>query len=218
MAKMQLAVIVLFLLAISASVCTAATINIVNRCSSPVTACDQAQGTGVTCYALQGGASQSVNVGATWVGGLIWGFPGASGNPGLGNTAKPQVNLAEFTIGTNGQDSYDMSLVNAYNLPMAVGPTTIAGGGSPNGASCGTISCTINNLSSFCQAPNTLTGNPGDGCYNTDGPGNVPTPGTEAFKNACPNAYSYSKDDTNNPPVVYTCAIGSDYQVVFCPS
>lgn len=208
---------VLTLLAISSAV-QGTTINVRSQCSSALTACDQAQGTDVTCYVLNNGDSNLLDVGTVWQGGLIWGFPGNSGDPVQGNNAKPQANLAEFTIGLNGQDSYDLSNVNAYNLPLEIHPTEIAGGGQVDGLHCGSPSCTIPDLNSFCQPPNSLTGAPGDGCKNTDGPGNVATGGTIAFKNVCPSSYSYSQDDKNQPGVVYGCNIGSNYEVVFCPS
>lgn len=206
---------VLTLLAISSSV-QGTTINVRSKCSSALTACNQAQGTGVACFVLNNGGSNLLDVGATWTGGLIWGFPGDSGDPGQGNLAKPQANLAEFTIGGD-QDFYDLSNVNAYNLGLQINPTDIAGGGQVDGSHCGSPSCTIPNLDSFCQAPNKVSGPPGDGCINTDGPGDVATDGTKAFKTACPNSYSYSKDDVNNPPVVFGCNKGSNYEVVFCP-
>lgn len=212
-ARIRLPALVLTLLAISSSV-QGATINVSSQCSFDLVACYQAQGTGVTCFALQNGGANPVDVGAVWVGGVIWGLPGDNIDPTNGNLAKPQANLAEFTIGTNGQDSYDLSNVNAYNLPLQINPT---GGDPPNGLHCGSPSCTIPDLNSFCQSPNRLTGAPGDGCYNTDGTGNVATPGTMAFKSACPTSYSYSQDDQNQPGVVYNCNIGSNYDVVFCP-
>lgn len=206
-----LAAMLLMLLALANSA-HATTINVRSQCSYALTACDQAAGTGVTCYALQNGGSHLLDVGSVWEGGLIWGYPGT--DTSQGNLAKPQANLAEFTIGLNGQDFYDLSNVEAYNLPLEIHPTVIAGGGQPDGLHCGSPSCTIPNLSSFCQAPNYLTGPPGDGCKNADGPGTVATDGTRAFKNACPSSYSYSQDDAND---VYACNLGSDYEVVFCP-
>ena len=106
------------------------------------------------------------------------------------------------------------SLQNAYNLGMQISVTYIAGGTQPTGTTCTSPSCTISDLSSFCQSPNTLTGAPGEGCYNTDGPGNVATAGTQAFASACPQAYSYSKNDA---PHVYGCPTTSNYQVTWCP-
>ncbi|KAG0623197.1 hypothetical protein M758_3G155700 [Ceratodon purpureus] len=215
MAKVQLVAIVLSLLAMSSCV-YATKINVRNQCPFVVSACDEAKGSSVTCYALQGGGSRQKDVGASWVAGLIWGFPSDSGDSGQGVAAKPQANLAEFTIGANGMDSYDLSNVNAYNLPLMINPTN-TNGDTRSGSHCGTLTCTIPDLNSFCQAPNRLTGGPGNGCYNTNGTGDFSTAGTQAFKNACPSSYSYSKDDTNNPPVVYACKAGSDYEVVFCP-
>jgi hypothetical protein len=74
-------------------------------------------------------------------------------------------------------------------------PTTIAYPGQRQGLECSTPICSIGKIYSFCQSPNYLTGPTGYGYYNVDGPGPVATPGTEQFANACPHAYSYSKDD-----------------------
>ena len=107
----------------------------------------------------------------------------------------------------------NLCLQNAYNLGMQISlPSPV---GTPSGTTCASITCSISDIDSFCQAPNTLTGAPGEGCYNTDGTGTSPTSGTEAFANACPEAYSYSKDDTNH---VYGCPTTSTYQVEWCPS
>ncbi len=96
-------------------------------------------------------------------------------------------------------------LQNAYNLGITINSQGIN--------SCPSPSCSISNITNFCQAPNTLTGPLGDGCYNTDGP-NVtsPTSGTLAFANACPDAISYTTDTTGK---VFACPTGSDYEIVF---
>ncbi|KAJ7561150.1 hypothetical protein O6H91_03G018600 [Diphasiastrum complanatum] len=190
----------------------ASTINIKNQCSKPITACSASQTASTACYVLGAGSgSQLIDVGSSWPGGIVWGFPGSSGNPGDGNNAKPQANLAEFTInGFSSQDSYDISVVNAYNLPMQID----AIGHTGSGTNCGTIQCSIPNLNSFCQSPNTLTGPPGDGCYNHDGP-NVSsgTSGTRAFKNMCPKTITFTTDTVGT---VYGCSTGTNYEVVFC--
>lgn len=194
-----------------------AKIDIINQCGQTITACATCcGGSQVNCYVLQGrGGRQQINVGGNWPAGLVWGFPGNSGSSSTGNNAKPQANLAEFTIGAGGQDFYDISNVDAYNLPMRVAPTQIAGGGSPSGTHCGTIVCAIYDLENFCKAPNFLTGPPGDGCKNANGPGQNPTDGTRAFKSRCPTSYSYSTDNANT---VFGCETGSNYEVVYCPS
>jgi hypothetical protein len=51
---------------------------------------------------------------------VIWGYPGSSADPGDGNNAKPQADLAEFTInGFSNQDSYDISNVVCPSSPPA---------------------------------------------------------------------------------------------------
>jgi hypothetical protein len=194
----------------------AAQINITNQCPEVISACQSNQSGTVTCYALAAGTgSQLIDVGTTWLGGLIWGYPGSNANPIDGNNAKPQADLAEITInGFSNTDSYDLSNVNAYNLGLLINPTTIAPPGNRSGLECGTPSCTINNITSFCTPPNTLTFSPGDGCFNVNGTGTTPTSGTEAFDTACPEAISYSNDTTGK---VYACPTGSNYEVVFCP-
>jgi hypothetical protein len=212
MALLLLAAIVS--LAISSA--NGAKIDIINQCGQTITACATCCGGGlVNCYVLNGrGGRQQIDVGGNWPAGVVWGFPGNSGNPSTGNNAKPQANLAEFTVGAGGQDFYDISNVDAYNLAMRIAPTQIAGGGQPSGNHCGTIICAINDVNGFCRAPNFLTGPPGNGCKNANGPGQNPTDGTRAFRNQCPTSYSYSKDDAGS---VFGCETGSNYEVVFCP-
>lgn len=97
---------------------------------------------------------------------------------------------------------------------MTISLTSIANNVSPTGTTCTNPTCSISDINSVCVSPNTLTGAPGDGCYNHDGTGTVPTSGTEKFASACPDAYSYSTDDANH---VYGCPTTSNYQVTFCP-
>jgi hypothetical protein len=59
-------------------------------------------------------------VGTSWPGGVIWGYPGGSADPTDCNKAKPQADLAEFTInGFSNQDSYDISIVVCPSSPHA---------------------------------------------------------------------------------------------------
>jgi hypothetical protein len=197
------------------------TIEIINQCSEGLTACqtDNVVKT-TTCYVLQASSgTQTIDVGTVWLGGVIWAFPASEGTDNnTGVLAKPQADLAEFTINDNnsGQDSYDLSVVNAYNLAMEITVTSIASGVTPSGTTCEPITCSITeSLSTFCQSPNTLTGAPGDGCYNHDGPpATSPTPGTQQFDTVCPNAITYSTDTTGK---VYGCPTTSTYSVIFCP-
>lgn len=212
--KMLLIAVAASLVALNAV--NAATINIVNSCGDTITACAQSGSAAANCYVLNGGGgTQQIDVGSSWPAGAIWGTPG-SVDPATGVQARPQADLAEFTIGgSGGEDFYDISNVNAYNEAIGITLPSIAPGDSPGPQHCVPINCTIVDLNSFCQPPNTLTGPPGDGCQNTDGPGNSTTTGTMAFKNACPDAYSYSKDDQTS---TYTCGTGTNYAVTFCPA
>ena len=90
-----------------------AKIDIVNQCGQTLTACSTCCGGGqVNCFVLNGGGRKQLDVGSKWPAGVIWAFPGGSGSSSVGNNAKPQANLAEFTInGANGQDYYDISNV-----------------------------------------------------------------------------------------------------------
>jgi len=137
---------------------------------------------------------------------------------GLG--AAPPVTLAEFTLGTGGDDFYDVSLVDGYNIPMIV---EVAGGSGQ----CASTGCTTDlNI----QCPAELRFGDGDACksaclafrspeYCCSGayatPSSCrPSVYSEMFKAACPRSYSYAYDDATS---TFTCA-GGDYTVTFCPS
>ncbi|KAI5655537.1 hypothetical protein M9H77_32724 [Catharanthus roseus] len=125
---------------------------------------------------------------------------------------QPPNTLAEYALNQfNNLDFFDISLVDGFNVPMEFSPTS---GG------CRGIRCTadING-----QCPNVLRA-PG-GCNNpctvfkTDqyccNSGNCqPTDYSRFFKQRCPDAYSYPKDDATS---TFTCPGGANYRVVFCP-
>ncbi|KAK8530015.1 hypothetical protein V6N13_102899 [Hibiscus sabdariffa] len=137
---------------------------------------------------------------------------------GLG--AAPPATLAEFTLGTGGQDFYDVSLVDGYNMPMIVE-------GSGGTGLCASTGCTTD-LNRQC--PSELRVGDGDACKSACGAFGSPeyccsgaysTPATckpsvysEMFKAACPRSYSYAYDDATS---TFTCT-GADYTVTFCPS
>ncbi|KAG5539680.1 hypothetical protein RHGRI_020028 [Rhododendron griersonianum] len=126
---------------------------------------------------------------------------------------QPPNTLAEYALNQyQNQDFIDISLVDGFNVPMEFSPTS--------GGCTRTIRCTadING-----QCPNELRA-PG-GCnnpctvYKTDqyccNSGTCgPTPLSKFFKERCPDAYSYPKDD---PTSLFTCPGGTNYRVVFCP-
>ncbi|XP_052191691.1 thaumatin-like protein 1 [Diospyros lotus] len=139
-----------------------------------------------------------------------------------GSGAAPPATLAEFTLGSGGQDFYDVSLVDGYNLPLIVE----ASGGS---GMCASTGC-VTDLNQQCPAELRVGEGKGEACksaceafgspeYCCSGAYNSPTsckPSlySEMFKSACPRSYSYAYDD---PTSTFTCA-GADYTVTFCPS
>lgn len=125
----------------------------------------------------------------------------------------PPNTLAEYALNQFGdKDFFDISLVDGFNVPMEFSPTS---NGCTRGITC---KAEINQ-----QCPNELKA-PG-GCNNpctvfkTDeyccnsGSCN-PTNFSKFFKERCPDAYSYPKDDQTS---TFTCPAGTDYRVVFCP-
>ncbi|KAG9313496.1 thaumatin [Chiua virens] len=87
--------------------------------------------------------SVTFQVPSDWTAGRIWGRrdcdfstnPGPNScidggcNGGLECTASgvPPASLAEFTLGAGGMDYYDVSLVDGYNLPLAITNTVGCG-------------------------------------------------------------------------------------------
>uniref|UniRef100_A0A2N9I3C5 Thaumatin-like protein n=2 Tax=Fagus sylvatica TaxID=28930 RepID=A0A2N9I3C5_FAGSY len=134
--------------------------------------------------------------------------------------AAPPATLAEFTLGSGGQDFYDVSLVDGYNLPMIVE-------GSGGSGLCTPTGC-VTDLNQQCPAE--LRVGEGDACKSACEAFGTPeyccsgaygSPATcrpsmysEMFKAACPKSYSYAYDDATS---TFTCT-GADYTVTFCPS
>ncbi|KAI7748918.1 hypothetical protein M8C21_022864 [Ambrosia artemisiifolia] len=129
---------------------------------------------------------------------------------------------AEFTIGSgsNPQDFYDVSLVDGYNLPIAVD----ASGGT---GVCGTTGC-VTDLNRMCPAELRAGdgqacksaceafGNPEYCCSGSFGSPDTchPSVYSQVFKSACPRSYSYAYDDATS---TFTCT-GADYTITFCPT
>ncbi|KAG4966956.1 hypothetical protein JHK87_032607 [Glycine soja] len=137
-----------------------------------------------------------------------------------GAGAAPPATLAEFTLGTGGQDFYDVSLVDGYNLPMIVEGT----GGS---GLCASTGCTSDlnqqcpaelraSEGSACKSACEAFGSPEYCCSGAYGSPATCRPSiySEMFKAACPRSYSYAYDDATS---TFTCS-GADYTVTFCPS
>lgn len=217
-----------------------ATFTFVNKCDSTVwpgilanAASPRLDSTG---FELPKGTSRSFQAPTGWSG-RFWGRTGcnmeasgqvicATGDCGSGQIecngagAAPPATLAEFTLGTGGQDFYDVSLVDGYNLPMLV---DVSGGSGM----CASTGC-VTDLNQQC--PSELRVGDGEACnsaceafrspeYCCSGEFNTPTtcqPSvySEMFKSACPKSYSYAYDDASS---TFTCS-GADYTITFCPA
>ncbi|XWS55904.1 hypothetical protein CRYUN_Cryun09bG0040100 [Craigia yunnanensis] len=138
----------------------------------------------------------------------------------------PPVTLAEFTLAANrGQDFYDISLVDGFNLPVSI---TTQGGSGPT---CTRTSCAAN-VNSVCPSELAVRGSNQNiiacksACVAFNQPqycctGEYSSPQTcqptnysRIFKNQCPQAYSYAYDDPNS---TFSCTGGLNYIITFCP-
>jgi hypothetical protein len=153
-----------------------------------------------------------------------------------GRTGQTPASLAEITFnGDKGQDFYDVSLVDGYNLPIKMRP--MANSFKKDGG--GQYDCTEAGCSSDLnkQCPGELqvkAKNKVVGCKSAcealkkdefcckgkfDKPETCPpNKYSKIFKQACPTAYSYAYDDKTS---TFTCrgkqdGKGADYEVQFC--
>ncbi|CAL4913518.1 unnamed protein product [Urochloa decumbens] len=222
----------------------AATFTFVNRCTGTVWPGIQSNAGSSrldpTGFVLPPGTSRAVPAPSGWSG-RVWARTGcaqdasgkmvcATGDCGSGslecdgqNAATPAT-LAEFTLaGGNGDDFYDVSLVDGYNLPILIQPA----GDATGATTCAAAGCTAD-LNARC--PSELRTEGGAGCRSAcDAFGKPeyccsgayanpntcrPTAYSQVFKSACPKSYSYAYDD---PTSTFTCAGGRDYTITFCP-
>ncbi|XVE68527.1 hypothetical protein DITRI_Ditri09bG0075100 [Diplodiscus trichospermus] len=191
-----------------------------------------------TGFDLPSKASSILEVPATWSG-RFWArtqctnvndkFQCVTGDCGSGQVSCngaggiPPATLAEFTLAANnGQDFFDISLVDGFNLPLSIAPQV---------GSCTTVSCSAN-VNAVC--PQELQVKVSDGsvvacksaCLAFNQPqycctGAFSTPQTcpptsysNIFKSQCPQAYSYAYDDRS---ALASCTGGSNYVITFCP-
>jgi len=164
---------------------------------------------------VDGGQFWSTYVPVGWTAGRVWGQ--RPGFPDYPNT------LAEFQMdGWNGLDFYDISLVDGFNLPMAIWANLGQEG------DCSYLQC---NAPILQQCPNeirvvqngqTVACNSAcsqwhldtDCCQNQYNNKDCPM-GNYAkwFKAMCPRAYSYPMDYVNDQPACKN----AQYWVTFCP-
>ncbi|KAH0455502.1 hypothetical protein IEQ34_015534 [Dendrobium chrysotoxum] len=202
-----------------------------------------------TGFVLNSGESRSVDIPSSWSG-RLWGrtycstnqststFSCVTGDCGSGKIdcsgsgATPPATLAEFTLnGSGGMDFFDVSLVDGYNLPMLVSPTSST---ASSGGNCTATGCLVDlnglcpsNLkvilsdsggqSVACKSACDAFGKPEFCCSGAYGNPNTckPSSYSQIFKNACPRAYSYAYDDATS---TFTCPTGVNYIITFCPS
>jgi hypothetical protein len=205
-------------------------INIHNGCGTTVTVGVMTNGGSGTDqqFDLAPGGSRSISEPDQW-GGRVWGRYQCSGSssssqscstPGASNPAS----LAEFFFnGANGQDYYDISLVDGYNLPMSITPSSEH---SADGYNCGAPKCDIGSCPAqyavkdsagnviSCKSSCSATGSDKDCCTGSHDDPSVCKPDDHAsnVKNQCPDAYSYAYDDSSS---TFACASKS-YTVEFC--
>jgi hypothetical protein len=218
----------------------------VNQCSDTVWVALQNNGNKAvptpSGFPLSKGGSKSVALGAQW-GGRMWGRTGCNVNGSsatcdtgdcgskmeCGGIGGQPSSLVEFLFdGWNGpnatQDFYDISLVDAFNLPVGIKP--VGGSGVCHAPKCST------NILNICPADLQVKDKSGkvvnclSSCtkYQTDDTccrnahntlATCPAPeGAKVFKEACPDAYSYAYDDGTS---TWNCTGPSGYVITFCP-
>ncbi|KAI9013900.1 thaumatin [Phycomyces nitens] len=190
----------------SAAPTNGVTITVSNQCSYDVqvnqgTNDQSSSGGGST---LASGSSTDIQVPSNW-GGRIWARKECTGSKDCNSSAP--ASLAEFLLkGANGDDFYDISLVDGYNVGMSISPN----GKSGSGYDCGTPTCS--NLPA-CPKDAQVKDSKGNvvGCESSC-KDCEDTEYAAAVKKACPEAYSYSKDDKTS---MYACK-AEGYTVSLC--
>ncbi|KAK1633120.1 hypothetical protein QYE76_007435 [Lolium multiflorum] len=132
-----------------------------------------------TGFALAPGESRAVEAPSVWSG-RLWARTGCGydsngrfscgtcdcGSGAMecsGGGAAPPCSLAEFTLaGSGGNDFYDVSLVDGYNIAMAVLPQLADGAAAADGAGCAATGCSAD-LNGPCPADLRVSGPDGAG-------------------------------------------------------
>ncbi|XP_027366403.1 thaumatin-like protein 1b [Abrus precatorius] len=220
-----------------------AKVTLTNKCQFTVwpasLTADQKPQLSKTGFELGPGATDSVDVPSPWTG-RFWARTGcsnngrftcATGDCGSGQVecngagGNPPATLAEFTLAPNGgQDFYDVSNVDGFNMRMSITPQGGSGG-------CKVSSCP-NNINDKCPDQLQVKGSDGSviACKSAclafnqaqycctgdhDKPETCPpTDYSKIFSEQCPDAYSYAYDDKKG---TFTCNGSPDYTITFCP-
>ncbi|XP_040385824.1 protein P21-like [Oryza brachyantha] len=216
-----------------AAVVDAANITMVNRCSYTVWP-GALPGGGAR---LEAGQSWSIDVAAGTPAARIWPRTGCSfdgsgrwrcvtgdcaGALSCSVSGEPPTTLAEYTLGRpggGGDDFFDLSLVDGFNVPVSFQPTS-GGAGCSKGRG---PSCAVD-ITARCLPELQVPGGCASACGKFGGDAYCcrgqferecpPTSYSIFFKQLCPDAYSYAKDDQTS---TFTCPAGTDYRIEFCP-
>jgi hypothetical protein len=195
------------------------------------------------------GQTQMVQMSNDWAG-RFWGRTGCNFGGGgqgscetgdcpggldcaAGTGAKQPVTLGEIAYSldrSKDSDFYDVSMVDGFNLPLALGPMPGTTTRKPSAQfDCLTPMCAAD-VNAVCPGGLERKNGAGktvacaSGCTQTDDAAacckppltadTCPVPAqSRPFKTACPNAYSYAYDDSTS---TFTC-LGEDYAAIFCP-
>ncbi|KZT64977.1 Osmotin, thaumatin-like protein [Daedalea quercina L-15889] len=205
---------------------------------------DQATG-----WEAQPYTSVSFSVPDDWASGRIWGRTACDfSNSSTGQTClsgscsgglectapgDTPATLAEWTLSGGSADYYDVSLVDGFNVPLAITnnvgcsvascpvdldaicPTALIGPTNTSGAVLGCESACDANLSGDASnSSNCCTGSYGTAATCTSS-------GVEYysfFKGNCPDAYAYAYDESSGT-ALWTCdaSLNANYTLTFCP-
>jgi hypothetical protein len=196
-------------------------------------------------YIEPNGGKYTLKVPDNWSGGKIWARTGCvfgadgkgkclTGDCGKlrcdGKSPAAPVTMTEWVLqGSDGQDFYDVSLVDGYNVPVTIKP--VAGTFTKRNSDmfeCGTAGC-VSDLNQICFAELQVEDASGNvaGClsactkFGSDefccahAYGSLsrcpPTKYSQLFKSACPYAFSYLYDAETR---AFMCR-GADYELTF---
>ena len=178
------------------------TLVFVNGCSAPVTF----RGSDIQGGVLAPGAASCMDIGSdveAISSKRYWGFRGE--DPG-----GEHHSLAEFTFNTtfNDFDWYNISYVDAFNLPLQIAPLV-----RPK---CKVLTCASDFLAE-CPSVGRFEDSAGKlvSCVSPDRD-NAMSP-VALYFDSCDDAYSWSGDDRDDPSPMRACA-GEDWQISFCPA
>ncbi|MEI9952493.1 MAG: thaumatin family protein [Pseudomonadota bacterium] len=175
----------------------------VNGCGAPVTF----RGSDIQGGVLAPGAASCVDIGSDVEpisSKRYWGFRGE--DPGAEHHS-----LAEFTFNTNFHDFdwYNISYVDAFNLPLQITPLV-----RPK---CKVLTC-ASDLLPGCPAEGRFEDSQGELVACVSPERNDAMSPVALYFESCDDAYAWSGDDQKgvDPSPVRSCA-GEDWQITFCP-